>query len=309
MAVFSSPISSTSFSPMRLPAGEDPPVGDASATPSSSRWRRSFTRSAEPGVGVLHQHLQRGARLRTGRLEAVGRGLQRRRFHLLDLDADRLQQLGDVGKLEQHADRADQRGLLGDDVVGGQRGDVAAGGGQALRPPPPAASSPSAASANRRAARSRRWCRRGELMWTMTAGADDVLQPLQRLDAVLVAADQAFDVDAGDVRCARSGRRGPPAWRRRRRPRPPRWRPRPRATRQKVSLRRMPAAVDDHIGFEATSIFSWRPPSGSRRVMSGYRRADRIASNVDIDCDAPISQQNRGQARGQPAAGPRRDNR
>ena len=50
----------------------------------------------------------------------------------LDLDADLVEKIGDVGILEQNADRADQRGLLGDDVIAGQRRDVAAGGGQAV---------------------------------------------------------------------------------------------------------------------------------------------------------------------------------
>ena len=49
-----------------------------------------------------------------------------------DLDADLVQQIGDVRVLEQDADRADQRGLLGDDVIAGERGDIAAGGGQAV---------------------------------------------------------------------------------------------------------------------------------------------------------------------------------
>ena len=49
-----------------------------------------------------------------------------------DLDADLVEKLGDIGILEQHADRADQRGLAGDDVVAGECGDIAAGGGQAI---------------------------------------------------------------------------------------------------------------------------------------------------------------------------------
>ena len=68
------------------------------------------------------------------RLEAVRRRLERRRFDRLDLDADLVEQIGDVGILEQHADRADQRGLLGDDVIAGQRRDVAAGCRHARRP-------------------------------------------------------------------------------------------------------------------------------------------------------------------------------
>ena len=74
----------------------------------------------------------RRAGLRAGRLKAVRRRLERRRFDRLDLDADLVEQIGEVRILEQHADRADQRGLLGHDVIAGERGDVAAGGGQAV---------------------------------------------------------------------------------------------------------------------------------------------------------------------------------
>ena len=40
------------------------------------------------------------------------------------------EQIGNIRILEQHADRADQRGLAGDDVIGAERRDVAAGGGK-----------------------------------------------------------------------------------------------------------------------------------------------------------------------------------
>ena len=53
-------------------------------------------------------------------------------FTDLDLDADPIQEIGNVGILEQHADRADQRSLLGHDVIAGKRGDVTAGRGQAV---------------------------------------------------------------------------------------------------------------------------------------------------------------------------------
>ena len=72
----------------------------------------------EPGIGILHQRIERVARLGAGRLKAVGRSLQRRGFHFLDLDADGLQEVGKIRILEQHADRADQRALLRDDVIG-----------------------------------------------------------------------------------------------------------------------------------------------------------------------------------------------
>ena len=63
---------------------------------------------------------------------AVRRRLQRRRFHRFDLDADLVEEIGDIGILEQHADRADQRGLLRHDVIAGERGDVAARRRQAV---------------------------------------------------------------------------------------------------------------------------------------------------------------------------------
>jgi len=42
-------------------------------------------------------------------------------FHRLDLDAYLVEQIGKIGELEQHADRADQRGLLRHDVIAGER--------------------------------------------------------------------------------------------------------------------------------------------------------------------------------------------
>ena len=50
----------------------------------------------------------------------------------LHLDADLVQKIADIRILKQHADRADERGLLGDDVIAGNRGDVAAGGGKPI---------------------------------------------------------------------------------------------------------------------------------------------------------------------------------
>ena len=60
--------------------------------------------------------------------KAVGRGLERRGLDLLHADADLAQQLADIGKLEQHADRADQGRVLRHDVVGRDRRDIAARG-------------------------------------------------------------------------------------------------------------------------------------------------------------------------------------
>ena len=79
----------------------------------------SHARRARPdGVGP------RSARRFAGRLEAVRRGLEWRRLHFLDLDADGLQKIRHVWNLEQHADRTHQRGLLRNDLVRRQRGDV-----------------------------------------------------------------------------------------------------------------------------------------------------------------------------------------
>jgi hypothetical protein len=62
----------------------------------------------------------------------LGAAFKRRGFHLLDLDAHGFHQLGEIRKLEQHADRADQRALAGDDMIGGDRRDVTARRGQPL---------------------------------------------------------------------------------------------------------------------------------------------------------------------------------
>ena len=66
----------------------------------------------EPVVGVLDDGLDGGARLGACRLIAAGRGLERRGFDVLDLHADRLQELGHIGILEDDADRADDGALL-----------------------------------------------------------------------------------------------------------------------------------------------------------------------------------------------------
>ena len=78
----------------RLTAGEDPSVRDffeqrvIHAAPL-------LHQTAEPRIGILHQRLQSGARFGTGRFKTVGRGLQRRRFDFLDLDADGFQELAE----------------------------------------------------------------------------------------------------------------------------------------------------------------------------------------------------------------------
>ena len=44
----------------------------------------------------------------------------------MSLDAELFQEIGHVGILEDHSDRPDERGLLRNDVIGGNRRDVAA---------------------------------------------------------------------------------------------------------------------------------------------------------------------------------------
>ena len=104
-----------------------------------------------------------------------------------------LEQIGDVGILEQHADRADQRGLLGDDVIAGDRGDIAAGGRKPVDHDDQRLLLLAAASAHRRAARSRRWCRRG-CRHARSRRAPPTIAPSRSscLHALLVVADQAL---------------------------------------------------------------------------------------------------------------------
>src|SRR5580700_1355546 len=154
----------------------------------------------EPGVGILDDRFQRRLGLGAGRLKAARRRLKRARFHRLDLDADLVEQVGKIRILEQHADRADQRGLLCHDVVAGQRRDVGAGGGEAidddddrfLVPQPrqrvvkllgAGGGAAGAVDMDDDGARQRR------------AG-----EPVERLHPIAIAADQTFDGDAGDIR-------------------------------------------------------------------------------------------------------------
>jgi hypothetical protein len=178
----------------RLVAGEDPAVRDlfeqrvVHATPL-------FHKTAKPRVGVLHQRIERRPRGLAGRFKAVGGRFQRRRLHFLDLDAHGFQQIGKIRKLKQHADRTDQRGLLRYDVIGRDRGDVAAGCRQSLD------------HHDHRLLRFQAHQRVEQLLGAGrgTAGRIDMhddgrglrlFQPLQRLDAIIVAADQAVDMDA-----------------------------------------------------------------------------------------------------------------
>src|SRR5262249_41965412 len=86
----------------------------------------------EPPKGIDHQRLDCGAGLRSGRLKAIGSGLEGGGLYLLKLDADLREQVGEIRILEQHADRTDQGGVLGNNVVRRHRRHVAAGCGQAI---------------------------------------------------------------------------------------------------------------------------------------------------------------------------------
>ena len=73
-----------SFRPIGLTAGEDAAVGDRLqllVVEMAAILHQAF----EPGVGILDDRFDRGARLRRGRLEAVRRCLERRGFDLSTL--------------------------------------------------------------------------------------------------------------------------------------------------------------------------------------------------------------------------------
>src|SRR5262249_39448628 len=59
----------------------------------------------EPRIGIDHQRLDCGAGLRRGRLKAIWSRLEGGRLYFLKLDADLAEQIGEIGILEQHADR------------------------------------------------------------------------------------------------------------------------------------------------------------------------------------------------------------
>src|SRR5215469_9828461 len=153
----------------------------------------------EPAIGVLDDRIERRARLRTGRLESVRRRLERRRFDRFHLHADLAEEIGDIRILEQHADRADQRGLLRDDVVAGQRGDIAAGRGQAVDNNHQRFFLPHARQRVEQLLRTG-----GGTPGTVDVDDDSAnhagpCQPIELLGAVLVAADQAREGQARDI--------------------------------------------------------------------------------------------------------------
>src|ERR1700743_998477 len=61
----------------RLMAGEDTSIRDFFEL-LITHAATLFDETAEPGIGILHERIQRGARFRTVWLKAIRRGLQRR---------------------------------------------------------------------------------------------------------------------------------------------------------------------------------------------------------------------------------------
>src|SRR5215813_13715758 len=153
--------------------------------------------AAEPGIGVRDDRLDGRARLRRGRFKTVGGRLERRRLDFFDLDAERLQEIGDVRILEQHADRADERSLQRDDVIGRDRRNVTA----RSRKPVDHDDQRLLLFEPHQRVMQLLGARRG------AAGGIDVHdhgprarfpKPLQRLHPLQIGADEAGDGDAGD---------------------------------------------------------------------------------------------------------------
>src|SRR5215467_1167173 len=179
-----------------LPAGKDATVGHALQRRVVEVAAR-LHHAAEPGIGVRDDRLDGRARLRRGRFEAVGRRLERRRLDFFDLDAERLQKIGDVRILKQHADRADQGGLQRDDVIGRDRRNVTARSRQPVD------------HDDQRLLLFEPHQRVVQLLGARrgAAGGIDVHdhgprarfpKPLQRLHPLQIGADEAGDGDAGD---------------------------------------------------------------------------------------------------------------
>src|SRR6516165_11977374 len=179
-------------------SGEYPPIGrglQLRVVKVAAILHDSF----EPGVGILNDRIQRGAGFGTGRFETVRRRLERRRFHRFDFHAEFLKEIGDVGILKQHADRADQGRLLRNNVIASKRGDIAAGSRQTVD-------------------HDHQWLllahprqRIEQLLRTGRGAARAVnvddnrtrqvrpRQPIKLFGAILVAADQARNGQAGDI--------------------------------------------------------------------------------------------------------------
>src|SRR6185312_9337647 len=113
----------------RLAAGEDRAVGQRQNL--RPRHRAAFGDDAdEPVVAVEDELAYHGALFVGRRVEGRGLGLERRGFYLFELYPDLVHQAGDVGELDQHTDRTDDRGLAGDDMVGGAGDHIAGGSGE-----------------------------------------------------------------------------------------------------------------------------------------------------------------------------------
>src|SRR5437773_2061940 len=78
-----------------LPAGKDATVGHPLQRCIVEVAAR-LHHAAEPSIGIRDDCLDGGARLRRGRLKAVGRRLEWRGLDLFDLDAERLEEIADV---------------------------------------------------------------------------------------------------------------------------------------------------------------------------------------------------------------------
>src|SRR3954453_169199 len=109
-----------------LASGEDAPIRDTIET-GIVKLPARLNEVAEPSIGIQNDGFYGGTCFRRGGVESIGRSFQGTRFYLLHPDAQCLEKVAHVGILKQYPDRADQRGLLRDDVIAGKRCDIAAG--------------------------------------------------------------------------------------------------------------------------------------------------------------------------------------
>ena len=101
-------------------AGEDAAVGDGlqlAVVQMTAILHEIF----EPGVGILDDRFQRGAGFwRLVGSKPSGAALSGVDFTVSTLTPILSSRSAKVGKLEQHADRTDQRRLLGNDMIAGE---------------------------------------------------------------------------------------------------------------------------------------------------------------------------------------------
>ena len=115
----------------RLSARENTAIGhlcQLAVVHSASILHQAF----EPAVGIEDDRFDCGPRFGASWLESIGRGLQRRGFHLFDLDTDCFEHIGKIRILKEHPDRTDQRRLLRYNVLSRERGDIGAGCGKSV---------------------------------------------------------------------------------------------------------------------------------------------------------------------------------